>query len=97
MIVLDDFYLSTNGYDHTIPRLFQIASIARGSTNATINWYSLGSLFQTNTYSVQRKFNLTDTFWTTLTNGLPSGGDFTSYTDNTLGSSPTAFYRMTWP
>jgi hypothetical protein len=97
MIVLDDFYLSTNGYNHTIPRLFQIASIARAATNATINWYSLGSLFQTNTYSVQRKFNLTDPTWTTLTNGLPSGGDFTSYTDKTVGSAPTAFYRITWP
>jgi hypothetical protein len=41
--------------------------------------------------------NLTDPVWTTLTNGLPSGGDFTSYTDKTVGSAPTAFYQITWP
>jgi hypothetical protein len=97
MIVLDDFYLSTNGYDHTIPRLFNITSVVRNPTNAIINWESLGSLFQTNTYSVQRTFALNPASWVTLTNGVPSGGDFTSYSDNTIGSSPTAFYRITWP
>jgi len=97
MIVLDDFYLSKTGYDHTIPRLFQIASITRGATNTTISWYSLGSLFQANTYTVQRKFNLTDPTWTTLTSGLPSGGDTTSFTDTTSGPGGTAFYRICWP
>ena len=97
MIVLDDFYLSKTGYDHSLPRPLAIQSIVRGSTNATVTWYSFGSLFQTNTYSVQRKANLTDPTWTTLTNGLPSGGDFTGYTDQTAGSSGTAFYRIVWP
>ena len=59
----------------------------------TMTWNSITN----HTYTVQRKFNLTDPTWTTLTNGLPSGGDLTSFTDNTLGSSPTAFYRITWP
>jgi hypothetical protein len=97
MILLDDFYLSANGYDATIPRLFNITSVASGAGATTIQWESLGSMFQINTYSVQRKFNLTDPTWTTLTNGLPSGGDFTSFTDNAIGSSPTAYYRITWP
>lgn len=97
MLVLDDFYLSKNGYNHTIPRLFQIASTVRGSTNATITWYSLGSLFQTNSYTVQRTFRLVDPVWITLTNGLPSGGDLTSFTDYTVGPSDTAFYRIVWP
>lgn len=97
MILLDDFYLSTTGYNSTIPRLFNISSIVRNPNSTTITWNSLGSLFQTNTYSVQRTFSLTNPSWVTLTNGLPSGGDYTSYTDNTAGSSPTAFYRITWP
>jgi hypothetical protein len=97
MILLDDFYLSKSGYASTIPRLFNIRSIVRGATNATINWESLGSMFQTNTYSVQRTFSLNPPTWVTLTNGLPSGGDFTSFTDNTVGSANTAFYRISWP
>jgi hypothetical protein len=97
MIVLDDFYLSTNGYDHTIPRLLAIQSVTRGFNYATVSWYSLGSLFQINTYTVQRTLSLNPASWTTLTNGLPSGGDFTSYTDTTVGNAPMAYYRITWP
>ncbi|HLX96942.1 MAG TPA: hypothetical protein VKU37_14465 [Verrucomicrobiae bacterium] len=101
MLLLDDFYLSTNGYDATIPRLFDLNSVACSVTtngaSVSINWNSLGSMFQTNTYSVQRTFNLISPSWVTLTNGLPSGGDTTSFTDSTLGSSSTAFYRITWP
>jgi hypothetical protein len=97
MIVLDDFYLSKTGCDHTIPRLFRIASIARGPTYATITWESLGSMFQINTYSIQRTFGLTPAAWTTVATGVPSGGDFTSYTDNTVGANDTVFYRIVWP
>jgi hypothetical protein len=98
MVLLDDFYMSTNGYNGTIPRLFNLTSIAKAAGgNVTIKWESLGSLFQTNTYSVQRKLNINDPSWTTLTNGLPSGGDFTSFTDSTIGSANNAFYRITWP
>ena len=110
MILSDDFYLSKSGYDGTIPRLFNIQAVALGTTtivtptstntvpSATIHWESLGSMFQTNTYSVLRTFSLAGTpVWTTLTNGLPSGGDFTSFTDTTIGNAPVAFYRISWP
>jgi hypothetical protein len=97
MILIDDFYLSTNGYNATIPRLFNITSVVRGSTNATVTWESLGSLFQVNTYSIQRTLSLNPASWTTLATNLPSGGDFTSYNDTTVGSASVAFYRISWP
>jgi hypothetical protein len=113
MILVDDFYMSTNGYDGTIPRLFDITGVNRGTTpiitgsgtnlvtnivnSAAIRWDSLGSMFQLNTYSVQRKLTLKDASWVTLTNGMPSGGDFTTFTDTTIGNANTAFYRITWP
>jgi hypothetical protein len=98
MVLLDDFYLSVNGYNATIPRLFNLTSIAQAANgNVTINWESLGSLFQTNTYTVQRKINLTDATWTTLQTGVVSGGDTTSFTDTTVSGNTRAFYRITWP
>jgi hypothetical protein len=98
MVLLDDFYLSQSGYNGTIPRLFNLNTIAKAANgNVTISWESLGSLFQTNTYSVQRTLALHNPTWTTLTNGLPSGGDFTSYTDTTVAPNTAAFYRITWP
>jgi hypothetical protein len=98
MVLLDDIYLSANGYNGTIPRLFNLTAISQAANgNVTIKWESLGSLFQTNTYSVQRKININDASWTTLTSGLPSGGDFTSYTDTTVSPNIHAFYRITWP
>jgi hypothetical protein len=97
MILLDDFYLSKSGYDSTIPRLFNINSIVRNPSSTTITWESLGSMFQTNTYSVYRSFSLSNPTWVPLTNGLPSGGDFTSFTDSTAGNAPVAFYRISWP
>lgn len=97
MVLLDDFYMSANGFNSTVPRLFNIRSIVRGSSAVTIQWDSLGSLFQTNTYSVQRTLSLHNPAWTTLTNGLPSGGDMTSFTDSTIGTANNAFYRISWP
>ncbi len=98
MVLLDDFYLSANGYNATIPRLFNLTSIAQAANgNVTIKWESLGSLFQTNTYTIQRKINLTDATWTTVQAGIVSGGDSTSYTDTTVGGNTHAFYRITWP
>jgi hypothetical protein len=64
-----------------------------GNPSFTVTWNSVSNY----TYTVQRKFDLTDPTWTTLTSGLPSGGNSTSFTDYTLGSSGTAFYRVTWP
>jgi hypothetical protein len=97
-VLIDDFYLSANGYNGTIPRLFNLTGISQAANgNVSIKWESLGSLFQANTYSVQRKINIADATWTTLTNGLPSGGDFTTYTDTTVSPNTHAFYRITWP
>jgi hypothetical protein len=97
MILVDDFYLSSGGLNGTIPRLLSLQSIVRGGSSATITWNSLGSLFQTNTYSVQRTFSLSPASWTTLATGVPSGGDTTTYTDSTVGSATQAYYRISWP
>ena len=99
MVLLDDFYLSANGYNGTIPRLFNLNSIAKAANgNVTITWESLGSLFQTNTYTVQRTLSMSaPVTWTTLQTGVISGGDFTSYTDTTVSPNTMAFYRITWP
>jgi len=95
MIAVDDFYLSKNGFNSSIPKLLQLSSIVRSESNVIITWCSLGSLFQTNTYTVQRKLALDDPNWITIATGVPSGGDTTSYTD-TPGTD-SAFYRILWP
>jgi len=95
MIAVDDFYLTKNGFNGSIPKLLQLSSIVRSENNVTITWYSLGSLFQTNTYTVQRKISLNDPDWITIATGVPSGGDSTSFVD-TPGSD-SAFYRILWP
>jgi hypothetical protein len=98
MVLLDDFYLSGNGYNGTIPRLFNITSIVRASNgNVTLNWESLGSLFQTNTYSIQRATTLSPPNWTPIATGLASGGDNSSYTDTAAPSTGSVAYRITWP
>jgi hypothetical protein len=98
MLLLDDMYMSSGTFNSTIPSLFDLTSIVRSGSGVTINWNSLGSLFQTNTYSVQRTLSLSGTpTWTTLTNGLPSGGNATSFTDTSAGSDNAAYYRITWP
>jgi hypothetical protein len=75
--------------------LFNITTVVRNPTNAIVTWESLGSMFQLNTYTVQRTFSLNPASWTTITNSMPSGGDFTSFTDTSVG--PTAYYRISWP
>jgi len=96
MIVVDDIYLSKSGANSTIPRLFDITSVVKGTGSVTLTWDSLGSLFGTNTYQIQRKTQLTDANWTVL-NTIPSGGSQTTYTDNTVGNAASAFYRIVWP
>jgi hypothetical protein len=59
----------------------------------TMTWNSITN----HTYTVQRKLSLTEPTWTTLTSGLSSGGNSTSYSDDTLGSGSTAFYRIASP
>lgn len=96
MIAIDDIYLSKSGVNSTIPRLFEITSIVKGTSNVTLNWNSLGSLFATTTYTIQRKLNLDDPNWTSLAT-IPSGGETTTYVDNTVGANSSAFYRIVWP
>ena len=64
-----------------------------GNPSFTLTWSSVSN----HMYTVQRKFNLTDPSWTTLASGLASGGNSTSFTDYTLGSGYTAFYRIVCP
>jgi hypothetical protein len=97
MITVDDIYLSKNGANATIPRLFDLTSVVRGPSGVTLTWDSLGSMWQVNTYAVQRKLSLNDPSWTTVASGIPSGGTTTSYTDTTVGASEKAFYRIVWP
>jgi hypothetical protein len=59
----------------------------------TMTWNSITN----HTYTVQRKLSLLDPTWTTLSSHLPSGGNLTSFTDYTLGSDGTAFYRIASP
>jgi hypothetical protein len=71
--------------------------VVRGAGSVTLTWDSLGSMFGTNTYSVQRKLNFNDPAWTPLTNALPSGGETTTFADTAVGASSNAFYRISWP
>ncbi len=59
----------------------------------SMTWNSITN----HTYTVQRKLSLSDPAWTMLTSGLPSGGNSTSFTDYTMGSGSTAFYRIVSP
>ncbi|HWD18171.1 MAG TPA: hypothetical protein VHB20_02740 [Verrucomicrobiae bacterium] len=96
MIAVDDFYLSKAGFNSSIPRLFDITAVAKNPSGVTIKWDSLGSMYGTNTYTIQRKSALTDATWTTLAK-VPSDGDSTTYTDATVQSGSAAYYRINWP
>jgi hypothetical protein len=96
MIVIDDIYLSKSGVNSTVPRLFDITSIVKNPGSVSLTWNSLGSLYGTNTYTIQRKLQVTDPTWTTL-GTIPSGGATTTYTDTTIGSGSSAYYRIAWP
>jgi hypothetical protein len=96
MIAVDDIYLSKAGVNSAIPKLLDITSIIRAPGSVTLKWDSLGSLFQTNTYQVQRASQLTNPDWTTIAT-VPSGGDSTTYADNSVGANTSACYRIVWP
>ena len=97
MIVLDDFYLSKSGYDSTIPRLFDLSSIVprecQRDHHLAFAWLVVPNQYVLGSAHVQPD----PPTWVTLTNGLPSGGDTTSFTDNTVGTNDTMFYRIAWP
>ena len=94
MIVVDDIYLSASGVNATVPRLFDITSIVKNPSSVVLTWNSLGSLYGTNTYTIQRAGLITGP-WTSLAT-IPSGGSTTTYTDNTIGANSAAFYRIAW-
>jgi len=95
MIAVDDFYISKSGADLTVPRLFDITSVTKDTSGVTIKWDSLGSLWGTNTYTIQRTTSLTNPSWNKV-GQIPSGGASTSFTDATAGAD-TSFYRISWP
>ena len=96
MIVIDDIYLSKSGFESSIPRLLDVTSIIRNPGSVTIKWDSLGSMFQTNTYTVLRKTQLTGGTWSAI-GTVASGGDSTTFTDNSPPASDTVYYRIAWP
>jgi hypothetical protein len=74
-----------------------IQSVAKsGPTAMTFTWNSSPSLLLPQTFTVQRKNQLTDNNWTTLATGIPSGGSATTFTDNSA-TADAAFYRVTSP
>ncbi len=73
-----------------VPASVQITGVSRSANSATLTWSPNPA--GTYTYSVQRKLNLTDANWTTLTSGIST----TTYMDTTATGS-TGFYRVTSP
>jgi hypothetical protein len=96
MIAIDDIYISKNGFESSIPKLLDLSFIVRNPGSVTITWNSLGSLFQTNTYTVLRNTQPTGGTWSQI-GTVPSGGDTTTFTDNSPPASDTVYYRISWP
>ena len=95
MIAIDDIYISKNGFESSIPKLFDVTSIVRNPDSVTIAWNSLGSLFQTNTYTVLRNTQTSET-WTPI-GTVASGGDTTTFTDDSPPTGDAVYYRISWP
>jgi hypothetical protein len=112
-VLLDDFYISTNGFNSTVPvaaSTFNPSSpitiaLLGGGTNLLYTPGSPPSVTLTwkdtgcGPYTVLRKLSLTDPGWTTVQSAIAnSGGPTTSYTDLSLTAADTnAFYRITSP
>jgi hypothetical protein len=79
---------------------FQIKNVAYngGGNSVTLTWNSPLPQYSLTTpaYTVQKKNDLSDANWITLTNGMPSTGYTTSFTDTTATGN-AAFYRVIWP
>ncbi|HEY1717775.1 MAG TPA: hypothetical protein VGH42_05695 [Verrucomicrobiae bacterium] len=74
----------------SLPTNISLTSVSRNGGNVTLAWNPNPA--GTYSYSVQRKLNLTDASWLTLTNGTSA----TTYTDTTATGS-TGFYRVSSP
>ena len=78
---------------------FQFKSVSRSGPSAVmLVWNSPPPEMSLTTpsYTVRKKNSLTDANWITLTNGMPSAGYTTTFTDASA-SGNTAFYRVSWP
>jgi len=98
MVVFDDFYISENGFESSVPRLFEIRSIIRSASAVTIQWNSLGALApwaNGPVYKVERTTSLSSPTWNVI-GTVPTGGDVTTFTD-TAPPEGMAFYRIRWP
>ena len=88
-----------DGISYAPVKPFEIQNVAVSpdGSSATITWNSPSPQYSLTipSYTVQKRNSLTDAGWITLTNGMPSAGYTTSFTDSTASS--TAFYRVTWP
>jgi hypothetical protein len=101
---LDDFYVSSNGFNHTVPipqgsfiigtpvapGSIKITNVSRNGNTCTLNWSPTPG--GTYTYSVYSRSDLATGSWAPLVTGLSSA----SYTDPAATGSPK-FYRVTSP
>jgi hypothetical protein len=101
-ILFDDFFLSANGYNSTVPVAaspFVVTELpkeikvlssayAAGSKSFTLSWSSSNGV----AYDVQRKAKLTDP-WVSLSPRVTATGASSTFIDPTVAQS-TAFYRI---
>jgi hypothetical protein len=88
-----------DGISYASVERLRIQNVAYHNRNAlSLTWNSPSPQFSLTTpsYTVQKKNSLSDANWITLTNGIPSGGYSTTFTDSTANGN-TAFYRVSWP
>jgi hypothetical protein len=85
-------------YAKVSPLQIASATYNAAASSVTLVWNSPPPQFSlsTPTYSVQRKNSLTDSTWTTVATGVPSGGYTTTNVD-TSATGNSAFYQITWP
>ena len=105
LVRFDDFFLSSNGFNTTVPVAvspfeqgagpgqIKISGFAYNVANNTftLTWESLPGT----AYTVQRKRSLSDPSWVNIATGYPAGGatsTATSYADTVSGQ--TGFYRV---
>lgn len=78
---------------------FQITGFSYDASGlAAVTWNSPrpGTALTEPSYTLQKKYLLTDPTWTTVATGIPSGGWSTTNADVTANAE-AGFYRVTWP
>jgi hypothetical protein len=87
------------GISYAKVETFRITGVAQNPNGSvTLTWNSIPAptSLTSPTYTVQRKYTLSDPTWTTVATAIPSAGSSTAYTDNSPGSS-AAYYRVAAP